>query len=168
MSDSLVLDHVWSKWNLPAAALLDLKSMLGTYDNAPLVTPGAGSESRQQSLVRLEAPKHRVWLTRNNVGVLLDANGRPVRFGLANESPAQNKVTKSGDLIGIREVLISERDVGRVIGQFVSIEMKHEGWKFNPNDKHEAAQLNWCNFVNAKGGRATFATGPEIFTGDWK
>jgi hypothetical protein len=167
----MLLDDWAQRWCISPDALADLKYYMGIC--APLVTTvdvvATGSESRQQSLVRLAAAQNGVWLTRNNVGVLLDANGRPVRFGLANESPAQNKATKSGDLIGIDPVLIGPHHVGKTIGQFVSIEMKYEGWKFNPKDKHEAAQLNWCNFVLAKGGRAMFANGPDIFTnGAWK
>lgn len=168
----MMLDLWAQHWGIRPAALVHLKHLMGIDgDAAPPLAEGAtaGSESRQQSLVRLAAAKADVWLTRNNVGVLLDVNGRPVRFGLANESPAQNKVIKSGDLIGIDSVLIQPQHVGTVIGQFVSIEMKYEGWKFNPKDAHEVAQLGWANFITSKGGRALFATGPEIFTnGAWK
>lgn len=131
----------------------------------PTVEPSGkpGSESRQQGLVRLDAAKNGVWLTRNNVGALLDERNVPVRYGLANESKEQNKAVKSADLIGMWPLLIGPQHVGKVIGQFVSIEMKHEGWTFNPKDTHEAGQLNWCNFVIAKGGFACFATGPGIF-----
>jgi hypothetical protein len=136
---------------------------MGEGVSPPVVVDGKpGSESRQQSLVRIDAAESGVWLTRNNVGALLDARGIPVRYGLANESKAQNESVKSADLIGIRSVLIGPQHVGTVIGQFVSRECKHEGWTYK-GDKHEVAQLNWCNFVLSKGGDAAFCTGPGSF-----
>lgn len=150
--------------NVSAAALFDLRVRMGTASMPELVVKGQlGSESRQQSLVRLDAVENGVWLTRNNVGVLLNERGTPIRFGIANETPQQNKVVKSGDLLGIKPILIGPQHIGSVIGQFVSRECKKDGWKFNPNDKHEAAQLNWANFVISKGGDAAFATGPGSF-----
>jgi hypothetical protein len=149
-----------------AAALADLRMQLGEDDHAPPVDAKAGapgSEARQQSLIRLDAAEHRVWLTRNNVGALLDERGVPVRYGLANESKAQNKAVKSADLIGIRRVLIGPHHVGMVLGQFVSIECKEQGWTYNPRDKHTVAQAAWRDFVLANGGFATFATGPGAF-----
>lgn len=122
-----------------------------------------GSESRQQALVRLEATDNGIWLTRNNVGCLDDARGVPVRFGLWNESKVMNKAVKSSDLIGIRPVTIASHHVGQTIGQFVAREMKHEGWRFSPKDKHEAAQFAFITFINGKGGDAAFATGPGTF-----
>lgn len=146
-------------------ALMELHTMLAAHDTTPApVNPDKlSSEARVQSLVRLEAAQHGVWLTRNNVGVLMDKNGRPVRYGLANESKAQNMVIKSGDLIGFRRRVIVSRDVGATIAQFVSRECKSEGWKFNPNDKHEAAQAQWRDFINLNGGDAAFASGPGSF-----
>lgn len=85
-----------------------------------------------------------------------------MRYGLANESKAQNEQVKSGDLIGIRPILIGPQHVGQLIGQFVSVEAKHQTWVYK-GDKHETAQLNWANFVISKGGFACFATGPGIF-----
>jgi hypothetical protein len=124
----------------------------------------AGSETRQQGQVRIEASQRGVWLTRNNVGVLMDTRGVPVRYGIANETPQQNKIMKSGDLIGMYSFVIQPHHVGRRIAQFVSREMKKEGWVFNPRDAHEAAQKTWMDFVLSKGGDAAFATGPGSFT----
>lgn len=155
----------WAKdWGVPPDALRDLRLRMGVeMIRADTLSPATdGSESRQQSLVRLEASQCGVWLTRNNVGVLLDITGRPVRYGLANESKAQNNVVKSADLIGIKPILVGPHHVGRVIGQFVSREVKHETWTWK-GDKHEQAQLNWCNFVLGKGGDAAFCTGPGSF-----
>lgn len=159
-----MFDQWLMKWQdqIPLEAVVDLYTMLGISDHAPTITPGTGSESRQQSLVRIDAAENRVWLTRNNVGVLMDANGRPVRYGLANESKEQNKVFKSSDLVGIRSVVITQAMVGQVIGQFVARECKKEGWTYS-GDKHEVAQLAFINFINARGGDACFASGPGTF-----
>lgn len=123
------------------------------------------SESYVQSAVRLEAgrlPGVRLW--RNNVGVLLDKTGRPVRYGLANDTAELNRAIKSGDLIGWRTVLITPADVGRTIAQFLSRECKPADWTpAPPTDRarfaHEEAQRAWARIINEAGGDATFATG---------
>jgi hypothetical protein len=112
-----------------------------------------------QANVRLLASVLGWRLWRNNLGVLKDARGVPIRYGLANDSSVVNKSVKSGDLIGIRPVVITPEMVGTVIGQFVSIECKREGWVFNPNDKHEESQARWAQIVNELGGYAVFSTG---------
>lgn len=157
------LDEWARKWGVPYAAIADLRASMG-LDGAPAVQVDGkpGSEVHQQALVRLDAVQCGVWLTRNNVGALLDERGVPVRYGLANETKEQNKAVKSADLIGIRSVLIGPQHVGMVIGQFVSRECKHEGWTYK-GDKHEQAQLAWANFVLSKGGDAAFCTGPGSF-----
>lgn len=161
------LDEWALKWGIPRVALLDLRLRMGAAmrvaEPAVSVTGATGSESRQQSLVRLDASQHGVWLTRNNVGALLDERGVPVRYGLANENATQNKSVKSADLVGIRPILIGPEHIGHIIGQFVSREIKHATWKWS-GDKHEQAQLNWANFVVSKGGDAAFCTGPGSFT----
>lgn len=161
-----VLDEWAIAWGVSPAALLDLRQRIGTVvsPDMPVVAVEGkpGSEVRQQSLIRLDAVKSGVWLTRNNVGALMDERGVPVRYGLANESKIQNEAIKSADLIGIRPVLIGPQHIGQVIGQFVSVECKHETWTYK-GDKHEAAQLKWLNHVIGKGGFACFATGPGIF-----
>ncbi len=159
----MTLDAWASKWGVSPAALFDLRVRLG-IDSLPLLQNNSkeGSESRQQSLVRLDAAERGVWLTRNNVGALLDTRGVPVRYGLANESKAQNEVIKSADLIGIKPLLIGPQHVGQVIGQFVSRECKHEGWKYT-GDKREVAQLAWATFILSKGGDAAFCSGPGSF-----
>jgi hypothetical protein len=157
----------WAKKHrIGPEALAELQALMSAHDAtpAPADPNKLSSEARVQSLVRLEAPQHGVWLTRNNVGVLMDKNGRPVRYGLANESKQQNMVIKSGDLIGFRRRVIVSRDVGATIAQFVSRECKAEGWKFNPNDSHEQAQAQWRDFININGGDAAFASGPGSFT----
>lgn len=123
------------------------------------------TEARVQSLIRLEAgrdPTLKLW--RNNVGVLLDRNGRPVRYGLANDTKELNAKIKSGDLIGWRSIVITPDMVGRVVAVFVSRECKPEGWTPAPPTNtalfaHEEAQREWARLVNAAGGDARFATG---------
>lgn len=125
--------------------------------------PPAGapdSESRVQSEVRLEAAQKGVRLWRNNVGVLEDRRGVPVRFGLANDNAALNHELKSHDLIGWRPVTITPAMVGCVIAQFVSRECKRRDWVYSPKDPHSAAQNRWAQLVLADGGDAAFATGP--------
>ena len=156
------LDEWAARWRIPREAILDLRLQLGVDPFAPTQVSCVGSEARQQSLVRPEAASMGVWLTRNNVGALIDDTGRPVRYGLANESKAQNQQVKSADLIGIKPILIGPQHVGTLIGQFVSREVKHATWTWQ-GDKHERAQLNWCNFVIAKGGDAAFCNGPGSF-----
>lgn len=150
--------------SLPASAIQALREALASQDMAPPpVDPDKlASEARVQSLVRIEAAQAGVWLTRNNVGVLPDATGRPVRYGLANESGAQNKHVKSADLIGFRKRVIVPSDVGVTIAQFVSRECKAEGWSFKGTAR-ELAQARWRDFINTNGGDAAFVSGPGSF-----
>ncbi len=117
------------------------------------------SESAVQADVRLATAREgREWLLRNNVGVLKDRNGRPVRYGLANDSAAMNEKCKSADLIGIETYVIKPEDVGKTVGIFRSIELKEEG--FHPSKCHGddwtryQAQVTWMNKVNSMGGHA--------------
>lgn len=119
------------------------------------------SEASTQSAVRLEAARRGARLFRNNVGVLVDAKGRPVRFGLANDSAAVNRVVKSADLIGWEPVLITPDMVGSVIARFLSVECKAPDWRLDPRDPHEMAQVAWAQLVISGGGRAIFATGTD-------
>lgn len=104
-------------------------------------------------------------LFRNNVGVLVDKRGIPVRFGLANDSAKLNEVLKSGDLIGWRPTLITPDMVGEVFARFLSIEVKPPGWKppgvGTKGRKRVDAQLSWADLVRAEGGIAGIMTDPE-------
>lgn len=142
------------------SAVLELEALMGV-DNAPaIVVEGEpGSEGRQTSLLRLRAEELGVRLYRNNVGALQDKTGRLVRYGLANESKKQNELTKSADLIGWQPLVIQPWMVGYKVAQFLSVEMKHEGWT-PTGDEHYEAQQAWADLVTADGGRAIFATGP--------
>lgn len=116
------------------------------------------SEARVQSNVRLLAAEHNAKLWRNNVGVLTDDTGRPVRYGLANDSPALNKALKSSDLIGWRRVEIKPEHVGSTIAQFTARECKAAGWRFTGTPR-EKAQEAWLRLVTMEGGDARFTTG---------
>lgn len=117
------------------------------------------NEATVQAHVRLLASREGWRLFRNNVGVLLDSRGVPVRYGLANDSKKVNEQVKSGDLIGIRPVVITAAMVGHTLGQFASLEIKASGWKPRANDEHEIAQRKWASLVNEAGGYAIFSTG---------
>jgi hypothetical protein len=145
------------RWGIPAAALYDLRTVLG-LDGGHVMPAVGNSEAAVQAAVRLEAAQKGVRLWRNNVGVLKDERGVPVRYGLANDSHAVNKNFKSADLIGIRPIVIQPAHVGHTIGQFVSREIKRPDWKYK-GDEREEAQLRWAQMVLALGGDAGFATG---------
>ena len=150
--------RTWAlQWGVPMAALAALEQGLG-LDGTEGVSEGK-SEAFAQSQVRLEASRVGASLWRNNVGALMDDTGRPVRFGLANDSPQLNAKFKSSDLIGIRPRIIGLADVGTTIGQFVAREMKEPGWRYAGTPR-EVAQLAYITHVASKGGDAAFATGP--------
>ena len=137
-------------------ALRELSGLLAA--DTGTVREGAGSESRVQSQVRLAAPYAGIRLFRNNVGVLKNEAGTPVRYGLANDSPALNKRLKSSDLIGWRRLEITPAHVGTLVAQFVSLETKHAAWTYG-GDAREEAQQRWLALVAADGGYAKFITG---------
>lgn len=152
--------HDWAiRWGVSMAALQDLGQHLGLEGAGSIPDGLRGSgEAAAQAAVRLEAAQKGVRLYRNNVGALIDERGVPVRFGLANDSAAMNKVIKSADLIGIRPIVITPLHVGATIGQFVSREMKAPGWRYTATER-EQAQQRWALLVANLGGDAGFATG---------
>jgi len=161
----------WSaRWAraLPPEAVADLLRSMGVGAEPVNTTPPPPSalEGWTQSVVRLEAPRYGIWLGRNNVGAqtFIDDRGvkQHLRWGLANESPRANKTWKSGDLIGIRPVVITAAHIGQTIGQFVSRECKRPGWVYK-GDEHEKAQLNWATLVVRHGGDAKFVSGEGSF-----
>lgn len=134
------IDEWAERYPEAAAALFNAYSLAGrSQADGP-------SESNIQSRVRLEAPTKGYWLGRNNSGVLMNENGVPVRFGLGNESAAVNKVIKSGDLIGMKTVIIQPSDVGQKFARFVSAEIK------KPGGRIDKAQVSWAALVNHRGG----------------
>lgn len=159
--------EAWAaRWRIPPEALVDLQqNYLGMLDglaNKPGALEG-WSEAAVSAQVRLAASKlgWRTW--RNNVGVLMDDRGLPVRFGLANDSSKMNNVFKSSDQIGIRPLLITPQHIGLTIGQFVSLEIKHGSWRYTGRDR-EIAQARWMGLVRSFGGIAMFVTDPKQLT----
>lgn len=114
------------------------------------------SEARVQQEIRLASIVTGSNLLRNNVGALLDKRGVPVRYGLANESKAQNEKLKSSDLIGWTQVTITPDMVGRTFAVFTSVEVKEDGWVYTGTGR-EVAQKRWVDLVLAAGGLAGFA-----------
>ena len=140
--------HQWAtRWHIPPDAVRDLQLALGLVSPPVLEVAQGKSEAWVQSVVRLEASKRGILLFRNNVGVLKDIAGRPVRFGLANDSSAMNAVLKSSDLVGIG-----------ADGRMVCRECKAPGWKYTGTPR-EVAQLAWITLINSRGGDAAFSTG---------
>lgn len=139
--------ELWALENkISKKALEDLRTRFGVLLCASHSTALNGRESSLQTRIRLEESKRGVRLFRNNSGVAFDKSGRPVRFGLGNDSAAQNKIIKSSDLIGIDGE-----------GRFVSLEVKRPGWVFG-GTVEEIAQRRWIEFINAMGGRAKFVS----------
>lgn len=120
--------------------------------------PNGASESAVMAAERLRAAAASERLFRNNSGVLPDRNGRPVRFGLGNESEAINQRFKSPDLVGWRPLLVTPDLVGHVIAQTVGRECKPEGWKLTPGDKRGQAQARWGQMLLDDGGDFAFVT----------
>lgn len=142
--------------SISTAALAELATMLAA--DGIVREHDATSEARVQSNVRLLAAEHNAKLWRNNVGVLTDDTGRPVRYGLANDSPALNKALKSSDLIGWRRIEVTPAHVGSTIAQFTARECKAAGWRFTGTPR-EKAQEAWLRLVTIEGGDARFTTG---------
>lgn len=152
---SSIIDTWAQAWGVPPAALADLRARYVVAAAQPLEQDvPTNSESYVQSEIRLAAPKYNMWMWRNNVGALLNQEGRPVRYGLANDSKQLNEKIKSADLIGIRRLLITPAHVGTVIGQFASVECKWRGWKEGEDVKRERAQKEWASAVLSWGGHS--------------
>lgn len=143
-----------AKYGIPNAAIAELVELVGATAQPRDDT----SEAAVLAQVRLEASEKGMRLYRNNVGACYDDKGNFIRYGLANDSEKLNKAVKSGDLIGIRPVLITPAHVGQVIGQFVSRECKRGNWRYTGTDR-EQAQLAWNMHIAALGGDAAFCNG---------
>lgn len=89
-------------------------------------------------------------LFRNNVGMLEDARGGKVRYGLCEGS---------SDYIGWFPITITPEMVGRRIAVFTAIEVKTPGARTD-KDRLEK-QHNFVNAVNSGGGIAFFAESVE-------
>lgn len=123
-------------------------------------------ESSIQNQIRLAAAQDGVQLLRQNSGALQDRYGQLIRFGLANESKAMNKTYKSGDLVGIRPVVIGPEHIGMTLGVFISLECKNDRWRGVSNER-ERAQERWNQWVKQHGGLAGFANSVEMARKIW-
>lgn len=122
------------------------------------------NEDEVQQLIRLESPKIKVDLFRNNSGAYTDSTGRVVRYGLANESKKQNDKFKSSDLIGVTQIVVTPDMIGKKLAVFTAIECKKEEW--NPDkslDAREQAQKNFIDFIVERGGIAGFSNSVDSF-----
>lgn len=151
--------HAWAvEHHVSAPAIAALLQRLGIgYDMTPTYHEGM-SETAVQQRVRLSAAQAGILAWRNNKGVLPDANGTPVRFGLCNDTKELGARFRSADLIGIKQTLIQPSMVGSYIGQFWSREVKKADWAWT-GDEHEMGQMRWMELVLSKGGDAAFTTG---------
>jgi hypothetical protein len=147
----------WAEhWKIPAEAIAEL--CLTCLHEGP--RENKDDEGVVQAEIRLKAGRtaflpwgRQTYLFRNNRGAGQLKNGSFVRWGLANDSKPLGERIKSGDLIGWEQILITQADVGRVISQFLSVEVKRRDWKFAASAE-ECAQVQWASIVNAQGGKA--------------
>ena len=153
-----------NKWahehNITPAAMRALRLILQAgYTN------GSGVEGMSEKAVDqrtcLAASRKGARLFRNNKGAFKDEYGNFTRYGLCNTTEKQGKELRSSDRIGIVPYVVRPYDVGRTLGIFWAVEMKKQGWKFNPYDEHEAGQQAFLNLILSLGGFAQFAQGPE-------
>lgn len=144
--------YAWAiRHNISQQALAELRDLSKPSIDTRLAYGDAEmSESRVQSEIRLGASRVGAMLLRNNSGVLYNPAGRPVRFGLGNDSAKLNEVFKSPDLVGLTSR-----------GQFLGVECKPVGWTFKENDSHERAQRNCIDAIIRHGGIGMFATSWE-------
>jgi hypothetical protein len=82
-------------------------------------------------------------LFRNNVGVLKDERGVPVRYGVCNPG--------GSDLLGWTTKTITPQMVGHKVAVFTAVEVK------GPKGHATAEQLNFISRVKQAGGIATVA-----------
>jgi|SRR5579863_1904676 len=155
----MLLDNWAKRWNIPAAALADLKNTMGVPSYDLPAHKEATNETETQKNIRLKAAERGWRLWRNNVGAGYMSDRSFVRFGLCNDSKALNDQIKSSDLIGIKPVIITAADIGKTLGVFLSREVKVPNWKFSAKDARSKAQLAWIQLINSLGGDAAFTTG---------
>jgi hypothetical protein len=152
---------LWCKlWNIPPEAVASLHDLMG-MGTLYRALPSGDGEAMVQSKARLACAQQGFPVWRNNSGVLKNPDtGRPVRFGLGNDSKKINAAIKSSDLIGLRPIVIQPNMIGHTLGQFVAYEAKPAGWKYTATPR-EIAQLKFIEIVTAHGGHAKFLTGED-------
>lgn len=142
--------------NVSRQALYELEQIMGTVDTTSADTSHPPrSEAAVSADYRKNAAARGDRVFRNNVGAGKLESGSFVRWGLANDSEAMNKVIKSSDFIGIHRFVVQPEHVGHTFGQFDAAEFKGEDWTYTGTDR-ERAQLAFLNLVVALGGRGRF------------
>lgn len=149
----MTFDEWATRWSLPSQALDEL-ARVQWETTAPA---SDASEAAVQANVRLKAATMGGHLWRNQNGAARTDAGSYVRFGLANDSPRLNAVLKSHDLVGWRKRLIRPEDVGQIIGQFWSVEVKPPNWR-PASDRRYPGQSRWAALVERNGGLTQFVT----------
>lgn len=140
------------KHSIDYAALSELSDILRS-DTGANSSPTQGEFQSEASVtqdVKLAATANGMRLFRNNVGACETAEGRQIRYGLANESSRINKHIKSGDLIGWMPVRIQAKHVGQMVGVFTTIEVKKSNWKYTGKGR-EVAQKKWIDIARSAG-----------------
>lgn len=158
------------KHNVSAAALQDLRTLYV----APPVDVSGSSEAATQAQLRVMAPKLGAMLLRNNNGACKEVRegvdgvpmptGRMIRYGLGNDSKKINDVWKSSDLVGPTPIVIRPEHVGRTVGVFTAVEVKHPGWTKPANDR-DRAQEAFLVTVCQLGGLGMFVTHESQYHG---
>lgn len=100
-------------------------------------------ESEIMRRIQLAATAHGARLLRNNVGQARTADGRVIRFGLANPGGA--------DLIGWQPLVITREHMGMSLARFIACEVKRPGGKPTPE------QFAFLDAVRRAGGLAVVA-----------
>lgn len=148
-----------ARWGISAECLQDLEQTIGLIPTDPAPLAGRSEAAVQNAeRLRISAAGGRAW--RNNSGAYRDESGRLVRYGLANDSAAQNEVIKSSDLIGIEPLLVLPEHVGQTVGVFSAVECKAEGWQYKGTPR-EKAQYAFGQLVLKLGGRFRFSSRVE-------
>ena len=104
------------------------------------------SEREVQARIMLALGRGLSRVFRNNVGVLPDATGRPIRYGLC---------TGSSDLIGWTSQTITPDMVGKQVAVFTAVEVK------NDKGRPTAEQKAFLTAVTNAGGIAGVCRSPE-------
>lgn len=148
----MILDEWAQRWALPQQAIDELQQITANYSDGD----STKSEAAVASECRLELNMRGIITMRNNVGVLDDKKGRPVRFGLCNETAGMNKVIKSSDDICIIPYVVKPQDVGRKLGVFLGVEHKERSWNFT-GEGRETPQANFQRMLANVGAVGVFA-----------
>lgn len=119
------------------------------------------NESSVQTGIMLAAPSMDARLLRNNCGVMQDARGNFVHYGVGGNGGA--------DLIGWVQVKITPEMVGRTVAIMASVEAKSKDWRppgpvamasGGKDAKRWEAQCNWRDAILKAGGIACVAQSP--------